>query len=168
MAKIGRNSACPCGSGSKYKKCCFERLTGREVRYKNKIKDRYPNGDIRLTRSDEIKVSEVVLEYAGVLIDDANTAEGQDAAIAIAIAAWNLSLFDEETRKQKLLELPAIIVKTETHTDVHEKIAALLQSLIDKKHKEYPNINRFIIDHELIRTRDGFDLNITSRDFTDN
>jgi hypothetical protein len=22
MAKIGRNDACPCGSGKKYKKCC--------------------------------------------------------------------------------------------------------------------------------------------------
>ena len=24
-AKVGRNEACPCGSGRKYKKCCLER-----------------------------------------------------------------------------------------------------------------------------------------------
>ncbi|MCH8904809.1 MAG: SEC-C domain-containing protein [Bacteroidetes bacterium] len=24
MAKIGRNSPCPCGSGTKYKKCCLD------------------------------------------------------------------------------------------------------------------------------------------------
>jgi len=23
MAKVGRNEPCPCGSGKKYKKCCF-------------------------------------------------------------------------------------------------------------------------------------------------
>ncbi len=25
LRKIGRNAPCPCGSGKKYKKCCFER-----------------------------------------------------------------------------------------------------------------------------------------------
>ena len=25
MAKIGRNAACPCGSGKKFKKCCMAR-----------------------------------------------------------------------------------------------------------------------------------------------
>ncbi len=27
MAKIGRNSPCPCGSGRKYKRCCLDRET---------------------------------------------------------------------------------------------------------------------------------------------
>ena len=25
MAKIGRNQPCPCGSGKKYKRCCWDR-----------------------------------------------------------------------------------------------------------------------------------------------
>ena len=33
MAKVGRNDACPCGSGRKYKKCCElkERTTSRTM-----------------------------------------------------------------------------------------------------------------------------------------
>ena len=27
-AKIGRNDACPCGSGKKYKKCCLDHAHG--------------------------------------------------------------------------------------------------------------------------------------------
>ena len=26
--KIGRNDECPCGSGQKYKKCCFKKKLG--------------------------------------------------------------------------------------------------------------------------------------------
>lgn len=29
MAKVGRNAPCPCGSGKKYKKCCFLRQDGK-------------------------------------------------------------------------------------------------------------------------------------------
>jgi uncharacterized protein len=25
MTKIGRNDPCPCGSGKKYKKCCYDK-----------------------------------------------------------------------------------------------------------------------------------------------
>lgn len=30
MAKIGRNEACPCGSGSKYKRCCLQKDKAEE------------------------------------------------------------------------------------------------------------------------------------------
>jgi hypothetical protein len=29
MAKVGRNDACPCGSGKKYKRCCEARESNR-------------------------------------------------------------------------------------------------------------------------------------------
>ena len=31
MAKIGRNQPCPCGSGRKYKRCCWQRDRGAPV-----------------------------------------------------------------------------------------------------------------------------------------
>ncbi|MBU4002091.1 MAG: type I methionyl aminopeptidase [Proteobacteria bacterium] len=41
MQKIGRNEPCPCGSGKKFKKCCFDKgddlFTDYEVLYKNKF-----------------------------------------------------------------------------------------------------------------------------------
>lgn len=30
MAKVGRNDACPCGSGKKFKRCCLERVEKEE------------------------------------------------------------------------------------------------------------------------------------------
>jgi tetratricopeptide (TPR) repeat protein len=32
MAKVGRNQPCPCGSGRKYKRCCWERDRAARVR----------------------------------------------------------------------------------------------------------------------------------------
>jgi hypothetical protein len=29
--KIGRNAACPCGSGKKYKNCCLKKETGTPI-----------------------------------------------------------------------------------------------------------------------------------------
>jgi len=29
--RIGRNDACPCGSGKKYKKCCINKLFKKEM-----------------------------------------------------------------------------------------------------------------------------------------
>lgn len=33
--KIGRNDPCPCGSGKKYKNCCFQEKTTSVLRTKN-------------------------------------------------------------------------------------------------------------------------------------
>ena len=35
MAKIGRNDPCACGSGKKYKKCCFERSRATPIDVNN-------------------------------------------------------------------------------------------------------------------------------------
>ena len=32
--KVGRNDPCPCGSGSKYKKCCQESLDEKDFHYR--------------------------------------------------------------------------------------------------------------------------------------
>ena len=32
MAKAGRNDACPCGSGQKYKRCCEAKTSGSQAR----------------------------------------------------------------------------------------------------------------------------------------
>lgn len=38
MSKVGRNEACPCGSGKKYKRCCLER-DEEAVRAQRKLDD---------------------------------------------------------------------------------------------------------------------------------
>jgi len=44
MAKIGRNEPCPCGSGLKYKKCCYAPAAGLERDEDGKIHEVIPLG----------------------------------------------------------------------------------------------------------------------------
>jgi methionyl aminopeptidase len=50
--KIGRNDACPCGSGKKYKNCCMGRATPPPEALKQIYQKRY---NIRLKSSDDIE-----------------------------------------------------------------------------------------------------------------
>lgn len=44
MAKIGRNSPCPCGSGKKYKRCCQQKETDMSRHKDRSGKFRYESG----------------------------------------------------------------------------------------------------------------------------
>jgi len=162
MAKIGRNSLCPCGSGKKYKKCCLK----QENHIKNfaeKIKKRYPelSKNFIQAKDHHIKMSEIIIDLADELLEVAESMKDKKGAITITIIAWNLSLLDEETCNQELLTMS----KTNAikNYDGHKEMVALLKSLINKKNVEYPDINRFIVDYEFIKlNKDDFHLNVVS------
>ncbi|MFH1490773.1 MAG: type I methionyl aminopeptidase [Pseudomonadota bacterium] len=60
MLKIGRNDPCPCGSGFKYKKCCF----GEEAGPREAVKNRYLR-DYKIRLKEEADIE--VLRKAGSL-----------------------------------------------------------------------------------------------------
>lgn len=45
IMKIGRNDLCPCGSGKKYKKCCYPNNFETEINLKNCNRDDYEDED---------------------------------------------------------------------------------------------------------------------------
>ena len=164
MAKIGRNDACPCGSGKKYKKCCLKRAIDYEGNFANIMKDRYPDISDNFIQGgvNDIKMSEIIIDFAEELLDKTDSIEEKHAAIGLSIYAWNLSLLDEDTCNQQLLALPKN-KEMKKYKNAHKEILTLLKFLIDKKLLEYHAINRFILDYEFIETHeDEFHLNIAS------
>jgi hypothetical protein len=71
MAKISRNSPCPCGSGKKYKKCCLLRMEA-ETLEKRKILEKNP-GKALVEYDDLDDLSNSVLD----LIDEKKFEEAE-------------------------------------------------------------------------------------------
>jgi hypothetical protein len=102
--KIGRNDPCPCGSGRKYKKCCFE--TGRDPR------ERVPSAassadaagdDLRRDRLRSEVIPAAELSISGEIAYVVDRARAHSARF---VRLGQLALFSTSTGDAWLLEPP--------------------------------------------------------------
>ena len=106
------------------------------------------------------KLSEVVLEFAGPLIDAAEGTVDEEKAIRISITFWNASLLP----KQKALEIikPTLddmangdqLFKSEFHN--------IFDMMYERKQNYFSTDNRFIVNYSLEENREGFYLQVAS------
>lgn len=164
-SKIGRNDTCPCGSGGKYKKCCLaieENLESTALRegakrLKSRIQDK--DGDRFVFMETGIKMSEIILHLAEDLLEIARTKSQRQFAITITCMAWNIAVIPEPERRTNAIEK---MVKTIEGEEGQEEVREIVNSIIEKKNRYYPEIGRIIVDYELSGNRDNLHLNIAS------
>ncbi|MCK5515996.1 MAG: SEC-C domain-containing protein [Desulfobulbaceae bacterium] len=133
MQKTGRNDQCPCGSGKKLKKCCI-----------NKSNDQ----DNASNPPPPIKISAAILQMIEPLIKRYPGRKRITILIDLAVMAWNASLTTEENRE----DMESIVVKHMPKKMGAVDIAAILERidlLVDKKIKLFPDINYWIVNHDL-------------------
>ena len=68
MNKINRNSPCPCGSGKKYKKCCW----GKDQKTKKKSSEQSLFGRIKSASQDRISVAKRMLKNVKLVPSSSN------------------------------------------------------------------------------------------------
>ena len=105
-------------------------------------------------------MSEIVLEFADNLLQQARTDSAIHASIAIACCAWNLSFFDETQREGNLN-----IVSNQLGSKnpcANEEVRNVVNGLVQHKLKHYSHINRYIFDYKLSWFEKNFKLNIVS------
>ena len=148
--KIGRNELCFCGSGKKYKKCC----------YLNKGKNNTPSTE------PPIKISEAILKISEHLIKKYPQRERITVLIDLAVAAWNISLTSGEKREN--IESKIIDLMPEELDAI--TIATLIEQtdmLVERKNKLFPDIRHFIVNYDLSFGGDGkltLDINSSPTD----
>jgi len=105
-----------------------------------------------------VKMSAVILDLADFLLEMAHTKERQKAAIAITCIAWNIAVAGME-KAQKLFD-----AYFETIDDpIHQKDALdIIETIIERKQLLYPEINRFILDYEVVGTKNNLHPNVVS------
>lgn len=170
--KLGRNESCFCGSGQKYKRCCLTKdgaysqsddIKERTILFKNakRLRERVQNdlgGLVLQGEVDGIKMSEVIIDLADFLLEQAHTETRVRTAITITCTAWNLAVVGFE-KGQKFLD-----AYFEQINDPVLKQDALdvINVIIEKKQAYYPDINRIILDFDFVRTKSNLHINIVS------
>jgi hypothetical protein len=169
MRKISRNGLCPCGSRLKYKKCCLttsDNKTSTQILQSKKERD---EGVAQNVEEEvvvaappvwEVKMSDIVLEFAEGLLQQAKTEAITRASMAIACCAWNLSFFAETQRKENI-DLVSSQLGSQ-NPEINEEIRNIINGLVEHKLAHYSHINRYIFDYKLSWFGKNFKLNIVS------
>ncbi|MES9902614.1 MAG: SEC-C metal-binding domain-containing protein, partial [Sedimenticola sp.] len=130
--KIGRNDSCFCGSGKKYKKCCF-----------NQGENSYTSNN-----APPIKISEAILKILEPLLKRHPKRKHIIVLIDLTILAWNISLSsgkDREDMEDKIIDLlPKEFDAVSLATTVKQ-----IDLLVERKKKLYPEIRHVIVNHNL-------------------
>lgn len=158
MAKIGRNEACPCGSGKKYKKCCWNQEETQLIeKSKESVLSRnsFSNNKIIINNSDDfpfLKMSRIIREYAEELIEQCKSFAQKEYMIGLAVIAWNGALLEGEELEHYI---GSFVKKFANSRQKEQELRDILDTMILKKKIEYPDINRQIIDFNFINTKHG-------------
>lgn len=148
--KIGRNDPCHCGSGKKYKKCCYQQKFDLEISNNNVPK---------------IKISEAILKISEPLIRKFPNRKRTTVIIDMAVAAWNMSLVSEDIRENtenKIVEILPKAVDAMGAALIVEQIDILIQ----RKIEFYNDVKFFIKSYNLFfNDEDQLTLDINSVHF---
>lgn len=97
------------------------------------------------------KVSEMLNQYAGDFISLGVDLEEKKSQLDCVVLAWNLALFDEETRNKHIQY--AITYLREKEPDFeeseYEEFENNIKTLIDKKNMLFPNEKKFIVSADI-------------------
>ena len=173
VSKLGRNETCHCSSGKKYKRCCLPLDEARPLsntrhsnaiqlnteRFRNRVQQRAGNKcSIVQGELDGVKMSAVILDLADFLLEVAHTKERQEAAIAITCAAWNIAVEGME-KAQKFFDSYFETIDDPTH---QQDTLDIINEIIERKQFLYPEINRLILDYEIMGAKNNLHLNVVS------
>jgi len=151
MAKIGRNQPCPCGSGKKYKKCCYEKNNISKILLSNSFGKNLLKGAIITTNPQKEKMSEVLLEFAKPLTDECEDEKAFYNALQISAIAWNSSFFHPKERNKLIDEDINKYINDNSDREIAKEI---LSRMLVRKEKNFHNIKIMIVDFQ-ISYRDG-------------
>lgn len=174
IQKLGRNDICHCGSGLKYKRCCLKNgvlppdtmpstisLAAQQESQKRLVKRAQKNmGDsyTLLKGSLPTKMSAIILDLADFLLKAASTKQQEHSAISIACLAWNMSILDSVRGQERLDDF----FQDKDDPDFKADIEDIIGAMIAKKRHYYPDINRIIVDFELLQNKKDIHLTIMS------
>ncbi len=151
MARIGRNQPCPCGSGKKYKKCCYEKNNINKILLSKDFRKNLPKEAVITTNPQKEKMSEVLLEFAKPLTDECKDDKAFYKALQISAIAWNSSFLPPRERNKLIDESINKYINDNSDRVIAKKI---LSKMLERKEKKFLNINRMIIDFQ-ISYKDG-------------
>ena len=170
MTKIGRNEQCLCGSGKKYKKCCYLKenqdsnsklVPEIEKHFGDKVQIK--KGDKNQSVSDAISV--LVKDY----LEEHSDEKEQIKIIRIAVTAWNNSVKSQpRSNKKKQKEKLENALQNLLDEEYSDEYLQMALNIVSQKKLLFPHVKRFIQFHSILTNgRGDFNLSIISCDVED-
>lgn len=178
--KIGRNDPCFCGSGKKYKKCCFLNSMNQEAEdeavhpqtalletIRDKLEEQYKGKQVTIETSEEmglVKMSEIILEFAQELLDLAKSYREKESILMLAIVAWNIAVMANYDTNSVISHIEDFLrtLGFKRNSEEKEAVVSILLALVEKKRAKFPDVHRYIIDFEVKEIKKDLHLNVAS------
>ena len=111
-----------------------------------KKKKQIKKGNLLINTSPEIKMSELIGEYASDYINMGETTEERQSYLNGACSAWNIAVLPDHLREEALRRNIAEYKRTNPGVDDADDLADDLRKLIQKKLQMFPGVKKVIID----------------------
>jgi tryptophanyl-tRNA synthetase len=102
--------------------------------------------NLTINTSPEIKMSELISEYASDYINMGENTKERQSYLNGACTAWNIANLDEKHREEAIRGVIEGYKRTNPGTDDAENLEQDLRKLIQKKLEMFPDIKKAIID----------------------
>lgn len=106
----------------------------------------------------EEKMSEVLLAFVEPYQHLTTSYEAYQRLIGVAVIAWNAALLPADGRRELIAEAGKAITDKGTRRD----LMAILDELIKRKERFFPDNKRFIVSYELSEAKEGYHLSVAS------
>jgi hypothetical protein len=115
-----------------------------------------------LESTDDIKMSKVILKLAEPLLQKYGAKmERVHSILTLAVTAWNMGMLPETSEEQVAENIASSLPKEFLAEDL-SGVLKVIYMLMERKREHFQNIQRIIINHEVVETDKGWDLNVSS------
>jgi hypothetical protein len=111
-----------------------------------KKKKRIKKGNLLINTSPEIKMSELIGEYASDYINMGESTEERQSYLNGACSAWNIAVLPEHLREEAVRRNIKEYKRINPGIDDADNLAHDLRQLIQKKLEMFPGVKKVIID----------------------
>ena len=111
-----------------------------------KKKKKMKRGNLFINTSPEIKMSELIGEYASDYINMGESTEERQSYLNGACSAWNIAVLPEHLREEALSRNIAEYKRMNPGVDDADDLAEDLRKLIQKKLQMFPGVKKVIIE----------------------
>ena len=107
--------------------------------------------------SGEVKMSEVITSFIEPYLEIVHTYEEHNKLMALAVVAWNAALLPKDKQKEMVDEIIGSLSLSDT-----EGLKQIIEAMIERKRRYFPDNTRFIAEYHLSESREGFHLSVAS------
>lgn len=124
-----------------------------------RVTEEYKDSNLKFVRNPKgkEKMSAVFFDFIKPYMEHATTKDAFENLVVMGLAAWNAATFQGREREETVKKFLKLMPWRD-----RRDAQAILEEMIERKDKYYPENNRLILDYQLTMTQNGPHLSVIS------